>query len=112
MYILSHTRKKVPIQNPIHGCNRDATRRMHTKKLPVVMPPLLLTSNTNCQIYQAILLPTFYLNSVSIYGLHNTLVLLNHAASEGKYTYYSGAFQELFVLTVRAFRVFKLTRAA
>jgi hypothetical protein len=115
MYILSHTRKKVPLQNLIHGCNRDTTRHTHTKKLPVVVPPVFLTSNTNCQTDQAILLPTFYLNSVSIYGLRNTLVLVNHAASEDKCTYYSndtGAFQGLFVLTVWAFRAFRTSRAA
>ena len=81
--------KKVPLQNPIHGCNRDATRCMHTKKLPIVVSPLLPTSNINCQTDQAILRPTFYLNSVSIYGSRNTLVFLNYAASEGKYTYHS-----------------------
>ena len=109
--------EKAPLHNSTHGCNREATRctRMHTKKLPVVMPPPLLNSNRNCQTDRAFLFPTFYLNPVSMYGLRNKLTFLNHAATAAKHTYYSndtGAFQKRFVLTAWAFRAFKMTRAA
>ena len=110
-----HISGKSASPEPDTRCNRDATRQMHTKKLPVVLPPPLPNSNINCQTDQAILFPTFYLNSVSIYGLRKTLILLSHAATVAKHTHYNndtGAFQERFFFTVWAFRAFKMARAA